>query len=648
MQRQDDLLANVQQFPELQVFTRKAWGIDHSIVAHFRVLRDRRKRLANERSGRSHLTDADVYRALPDEAFVKSQVVLYFRAWESTYRILHEPSFWQESDDFWGQRRDGKGSAAFAVILILIVAIMKCASPKEDVFVGDTTADREAAAELVQICTTWLGQQSRKHLTLSFFQIQCLLLLAKRANCVEMKQDWLNSGDLVRLALASGMHRDPALMVAGKISVYEKEMRKRLWATIMELELQSSIETGLQSSLTSLYFDTPAPTNLPDDAFSMECPQLPAPRSAEHFTSTSYLGLSQLSLPLRIHLAQLLNTPLKDIKYFDVLHYDEQIHAAISSLPSWNDIQAEVPSLLLQLQLQQYLLLLHKPYAKLARQNRYYVHSLTAIIDTASSMIAKYSAMISRGILVLNHFRNDILRVGITISSVVYENCLRHKVKPSSPADRGVESQFAEPDPHFYDVTDPERCDTPENSLYVTVLPIDPSLIRTFCITSLELLECTKQLYEQKVKRLGTGYMEYWLLSSAVEILPAPPSPTRSIDHVTDANEDPLARCRKTLDQFTTLTSHVLALQKDPQNRSASLIRKPVETLDNLASCANALESNTTPIMYDPFQFNATLETEPCLGNDIEGPFDTLQDTQIGLGDWSFPDFWAFDLGGEY
>ena len=33
---------------------------------------------------------------------------------------------------------------------------------------------------------------------------------------------------------------------------------------------------------------------------------------------------------------------------------------------------------------------------------------------------------------------------------------------------------------------------------------------------------------------------------------------------------------------------------------------------------------------------------------DMAGPFDALQDMQVDLGGWSFPDFWAFDMGGDF
>lgn len=279
------------------------------VKTDFKTFRDQRKKSAKAKIARYSDIDLEVFAVLPAKSTVDAQVALYFQTWETSYRILHEPSFWKEYRIFWESDQDKKSSVSFAVLLLLLVAISKCLAPKDDVFIGDTTADRQAALELIDICDAWIGEQPRKRVTLSFFQLHCLSLLAKRVNCVRLKQDWIASGDLLRLSITSGMHRDPCLVGHGKISPFDEQMKKRLWVTVMEMELQSSIESGFQSGLTGLYFDTPAPANLADEAFSPDTQHVPLGQPTEYFTSASYLAMTLKSLPLRIHLTQLLNTP---------------------------------------------------------------------------------------------------------------------------------------------------------------------------------------------------------------------------------------------------------------------------------------------------------------------------------------------------
>lgn len=632
------------------------------IKSDFKTFRDRRKKSAKERRTGGHVTDADIFAVLPVRRIVDTQSALYFRTWETSYRILHEPSFWEEYYAFWGNASMDKDRASFAVTLLLIIAITKCVDAKDDVFVGDTTADRQAAHDLIDICENWINLQPRKRVTLSFFQLHCLSLLAKRVNCVRLKQDWLNSGDLLRLALTSGMHRDPILLGNGTISVFDQQMKKRLWITVMELELQSSIESGLQSGLTALYFDTPAPANLADDAFSMNTEQLPPEEPFGHFTSASYLIASLKSLPLRIHLAQLLNTPSSDLQYADVLHFDAQIRAAISALPQWDDQRSAIPSALLLLQLRQYLLVLHKPYARLASRNSRFVYSFTTCMDVCSSTITIHNDLLSKGILSLNNSRNDVIRVGLTLSQVVYHNCILNVVKSSVAPPGSSDTRLADPQTHFADLSMAKRWGSLDGTLYLAALPRTSFLFETLCTSSIEVLERTRQIFEQKVFRLGTGYMEYWLMSAAVGMLPPPPSPATSIAYINNASDDILSRCRKTLDCFTTLAFRVLALQQDPKNSLASSLRTTMASASpsegrtpsiNAGGSGAKIGSGNTPIAYEQSGFTplnglGSDAGTASLPKDLNGPFHTLQDMQVDTSSWSFPDFWAFDLGGEF
>jgi hypothetical protein len=656
------------QFREVQAFTREALTVDHSIMrirTDFKTFRDRRKAYMKQLGARTHGTDEEVFEAVPDRSQVDALAVQYFQKCETTYRVLHEPSFWKEYQEYWHDQPKDPARAGFAVILVLIVAFSKCLSPKDDHFVGDTTVDRQAASNLIDICDTWIRRQPRKRLTLQFFQLQCLSLLAKRVNCVSLKQDWLASGDLVRLALASGLHRDPSLLATGKISPFEKEMKKRLWATIVELELQSSLESGIQSSLTALYWDTSPPANLADDAFSSETEEMPASRPLEHFTSVSYLRLALQSLPLRIRLAHVLNDPSNALEYSDVLHYDAQIHELLSDIPLWDDSRSTIPSALLRLQLRQFLLILHKPYAKVAFQNQRFMPSFTQCVDAGSAIVTMHDELLSQGVLVLNNLRNDVIRVGITLSQIVYHNCTRHgPIKTTASTPRQPESHFSDPQAHIADlqINKQQVTDLP---LYLTVIPRESFLARTLCTSALEVLELAGQVFEQKVMRIGTGYMEYWLLSAAIGMLPPAPStkhPTTSIAYVTNDSDDIHTRCKKTLDRFQTLAFRVLALQKDPENTFASSLRHTMADVSpsnprtpSVVSAAlpSRLSFGTTPTAMSDSIYSGMPSMNMGLADesgskDFTGTFDTLQDMQPDLGGWNFPDFWAFDLGGDF
>jgi hypothetical protein len=439
------------------------------------------------------------------------------------------------------------------------------------------------------------------------------------------------------------------------------------------LELQSSIESGLQSSLTSLYWDTSTPANLFDEAFSADTSIMPADKPPEHFTTATYLRIAAQSLPLRIHLTQLVNDPSEVLRLSDTLDYDAQIHELLSELPSWEDARALLPLALLRLQLGQFLLILHKPYAKIASTNERFMYSFTQCVEAGCSMTATHEELLSKGILALNHLRNDVLRVGMMLSQVVYQNCARHgPFKHSALSMKGTETQFADPQAHLANPKVTKRW-TSDLPLYLAVIPREPFLARTLCTSAIEVLELTGQLFEQKVMRMGTAYMEYWLLTAAIGMLPSLPSTklaTTSIAYVTNATDDIHSRCRKTLDRFQSLASRVLMLQNDQGTSFACSLRETMASVSPSKATTPHTDPNgrTTetgnegqipalPLNHTELGHQTQGETafSSILGvggdtnaKDMNGTFDMMQDLPYDFGNWDFPDCWAFDLGGDF
>ncbi|PSN60333.1 C6 zinc finger domain-containing protein [Corynespora cassiicola Philippines] len=653
------------QFLQLQSFTREAFMTDGAIVrirADFKSFRDKRKALNKDKRARREVAEEDIFNLVPPKVVMDAKVSQYFQTFETCYRILHEPSFWRDYYSFWERKSGERPSTSFATILVLISALTKCTTPNDgNLFIGDSSVDREEAADLIEACDLWLMRHSRKHLTVEFFQMQCLSLLAKRANCLKIKQDWVNSGDLMRTALAAGLHRNPSLVSGGRITEFEKEMRRRLWVTIMELELQSSIDRGLQSSLCGLYWDSQTPSNIPDESLSVDCGQIPASRPVEHFTPTAYLAVAVRSLPLRIHLMQLLNNPSSNLRYEDVLHYDAQINSLLASLPTWDDTRAFLANGLLDFQLRQFLLILHQPYASLTSTNSRFMYSFTACVDAASSILSLYdNSHIGKGNYILNHLRNDILRIGMTLAHVVFKNCPYVLSNHNDPSPVVATNDTASSNC-------PNQCpktatkSPQDRQLKIPQLPVNNFLLTTMCKTSITLMEKSRAFFEHKVMRLGTGYMEFWLLSAAIGNMPSTSSsdlPGTSIISVTSPAMDDLnSRVRKALDRITSLCFRIIALQKDPGGSFANSLRSTM--------AATSESDGRTPLSYSvlPGLYTSNANPDPsvsfipgpgALSTALEqgkgigsGTFDSLQDMQVDLAGWTFPDFWA-DIGADF
>jgi hypothetical protein len=159
----------------------------------------------------------------------------------------------------------------------------------------------------------WLtGPASTEARNLVALQVFCLLLVCRHVHAIDTQGTWNLAGSLFRLALGQGLHRDPKHL---SLSPFEGEMRRRIWATVVELNLQLSIDAAMPPLLAPHDFDTEPPSNLNDEDFGESSEHLPPPRPREQYT-TSVLQLALLhSFPTRVQISQISNECNREQSY---------------------------------------------------------------------------------------------------------------------------------------------------------------------------------------------------------------------------------------------------------------------------------------------------------------------------------------------
>ncbi|EHK42362.1 hypothetical protein TRIATDRAFT_309958 [Trichoderma atroviride IMI 206040] len=180
---------------------------------------------------------------IPQQSATDKLAQVYFEVIENTYRVLHAPTFFQEYKRFLSSPQDA--SAVFLVQLLLTCAISNLLTTDATSYVGCSSLQRDTSTKWVEICEAWLNIQSQKHMTLKVFQVQVLILIAKRVNCIKVKRNWTVAGHMLKLAMSAGLHREPSNLNKS-MSVFDQEMRRRLWFTIVELEVQAIPGVALQ------------------------------------------------------------------------------------------------------------------------------------------------------------------------------------------------------------------------------------------------------------------------------------------------------------------------------------------------------------------------------------------------------------------
>lgn len=98
---------------------------------------------------------------------------------------------------------------------------------------------------------------------------------------------WLTVSTLLRLLMRMGYHREPSLSPI--FTVFEAEMRRRVWNIVYIFDVLSSFGMGLPDLISQLQADVNPPSNLLDTDFGPESKILPPARPDSELSTVTYI-----------------------------------------------------------------------------------------------------------------------------------------------------------------------------------------------------------------------------------------------------------------------------------------------------------------------------------------------------------------------
>jgi len=212
---------------------------------------------------------------LPAKDKCDGLVANYFDTFERTFRILHRPSFTTAYERFWQTEErqrvlshDHESLVYQIAMVVAVSAAATCSATAIHSFSDSATPlidvmSRRKCAQLCALTTTWLDRLSgRSRIQFVNLQTRTLVLLAKMLLQLRWDELWEESGKLYRAALKMGLHKEPSTFP--QVSPFEAELRRRLFATIIELDILASTAAGLPCDGTMQSFDVRGPS-LADD-----------------------------------------------------------------------------------------------------------------------------------------------------------------------------------------------------------------------------------------------------------------------------------------------------------------------------------------------------------------------------------------------
>lgn len=325
----------------------------------------------------------DYGQRMPRREVADKLLEAYLRTFEKLYRIIHVPSFRQDYETYW--KAPQKAREAFVIQLQLCMAL-------GTLLQDDKYSMRNLAVHWIHEARLWMLQASDKsQIDHSGLQIMCLAHLARDACGIRDDLVWASAGTLMRMALYTGLHRDPDHLIP-RMSLLTAEMRRRLWATIMEILVLSSMESGGPPLLAMQDFDTKAPGNFNDadllgDDISTTTP---SPHPVTEFTDTSVQIALLSSIKIRLQISSYLNEFRSVPTYDRTLALSSDLTSVCRSLdaillvyqsqqPSLSDFQLPVTEHIIQ----QYFLALHLPWLGLAKNDAKYYFTRKLCTDVA-------------------------------------------------------------------------------------------------------------------------------------------------------------------------------------------------------------------------------------------------------------------------
>ncbi|KAK7191952.1 uncharacterized protein CC84DRAFT_1257465 [Paraphaeosphaeria sporulosa] len=337
---------------------------------------------------------------LPSKSTCDRLLNVYWRHFEQTMRILHIPTFMQRYSQIWMNTDPEICTTSSTIPQVTVVLIMAHAvdrlAPPDDGSDHTSAYLKGAAGDLIQAWLDELGRKRRNEF--ATIQVEALLLLARSLRNMPPEKIWSATGTLVRNAMVMGLHMDPSKVA--KITPFYAEMRRRLWATIMEMDIQASMNAGMPILSLEADFSPLVPSNLDDADFDENCTRLPPAKPLSTMTDSLAQVYLASSLSQRIRALSLLQKVSSEVDVVEVMREAKKLEDWLSRKPAPlrldnddrkpNDAGSLVHRILTDLYVRRPLLCLYRPLLLGERQDNPFSSEISRLCLESSLVILSY------------------------------------------------------------------------------------------------------------------------------------------------------------------------------------------------------------------------------------------------------------------
>ncbi|KAK8088989.1 hypothetical protein PG997_003950 [Apiospora hydei] len=294
-------------------------------------------------------TRADILASLPPRRTSDRLISAFFNFLDSAAAaIVHSGEFLNAYKRFWDD------PSSVSIIWISMLYSVLCIASRVQHTVG-FQRDRSTQEQAKPTSETTSGYQEKAVQALMLGQytkggpyvVEALLAYFTAEHFTSMDaqiESWLILSVTVNIAMRQGYHRDPRHFP--QLSPYEGEMRRRVWATLYQVDLSISVQMGMPKLIRDSVSDTRLPGNYSDTDFDSSTAQLPAPRAETDVTPLLYT-ITKTRLVRVIGMVMEHVTEVQIPSYEEVLRIDailDDVYANVPDVFRWEGMSESILS----------------------------------------------------------------------------------------------------------------------------------------------------------------------------------------------------------------------------------------------------------------------------------------------------------------
>jgi hypothetical protein len=406
---------------------------------------------------RKSLNRNELLAAIPGRAEADELLDGYISSMDMAFSLLHLPSFRRQYNRFWAQPSEAPLMWVAMLFCIFALATRFRSLVDETTNFGSTGDPADLSFQSARV---------------DFYRekvVHCLILgnytkcppYTVEALLLYYMCEYFRSPDsqfairivlsmVVQIAYRMGYHRDPSKFA--NITPFKAEMRRRVWHSIVQMDLTSSSQLGLPIMISESSHNVMQPRNLLDEDYDENSQELPPSRPDTELTPMLFGHIRHRFLKIVAKIMRLSNSPtLPD--YHKTMRLDSELEEAYTNIPAqlkpllakylhFNNTFLDMRRIYMGVGHLKAQLQLHRPFLLLGRTEPRYARSRIICIDAALEILEFQNVLdkesVVGGRLWVPSFRlwSSIWR----LSSLVNENFLLATTVLCVDVDRDVSS----------------------------------------------------------------------------------------------------------------------------------------------------------------------------------------------------------------